>query len=46
MGGSTSREGRVEVCMDGQWRAVCGSGWANGEAGLICSRMGYASSGE
>ncbi len=40
MGGSTDREGRVEVCVGGRrWRTVC---TGNQElAGAICSQMGY-----
>ncbi len=40
MGGSTDREGRVEVCVNGtQWRTVC-----TGRQELakdVCSQMGY-----
>ena len=32
--------------MNGQWKAVCGEGWTNEEADLLCSIMGHASSGE
>ena len=41
VGGSTIREGRVEVCMDGRWGTVCGEGWGDIQAGLICSTMGF-----
>ncbi len=42
MGGVTPWEGRVEVCMDGRWGTVCGEGWTNKDAGLMCSRLGYS----
>ncbi len=41
MGGSTDREGRVEVCVDGRWRTVC---TGNQElARTVCSRIGIDS---
>ena len=41
VGGSTDREGRVEVCMDGRWGTVCNN---NQEiAGAVCSQLGFSS---
>ena len=45
MGGSTNREGRVEVCINGRWRAVCGEGWNQEQAGLLCSKLGHLTNG-
>ena len=40
MGGSTDREGRVEVCVGGRrWRTVCTG--SQELAGTVCSQMGY-----
>ena len=40
MGGSTDREGRVEVCVGGRrWRTVCTG--SQELAGAVCSQMGY-----
>ncbi|XP_064397194.1 scavenger receptor cysteine-rich type 1 protein M160-like [Halichondria panicea] len=39
VGGSTDREGRVEVCVGGRWRTVCTG--SQDLAGAICSQMGY-----
>ncbi len=40
VGGSTDREGRVEVCENGtQWRTVCTG--SKELAGAVCSQMGY-----
>ena len=40
MGGSTNREGRVEVCVGGRrWRTVCSG--SQELAGAVCSQMGY-----
>ena len=43
VGGASYREGRVEVCVGGRWGTVCGEGWTNEDAGLMCSRLGYPS---
>ena len=39
--GSSYNEGRVEVCSNGRWGTVCGDGWTEREAALVCSRLGY-----
>ncbi len=40
VGGSTDREGRVEVCVSGrQWRTVCTGSQELAET--ICTQMGY-----
>ena len=39
--GFTYREGRVEVCVDGRWGTVCGEGWGDTEAGLVCARLEF-----
>ncbi|XP_064397203.1 scavenger receptor cysteine-rich domain superfamily protein-like isoform X2 [Halichondria panicea] len=40
VGGSTDREGRVEVCVGGRrWRTVCTG--SQELAGAVCSQMGY-----
>ena len=44
--GPSYREGRVAVCMNGQWRSVCVEGSGNTEAGLICARLGFPSDGK
>ena len=46
VGGTTDREGRVEVCMNGRWMAVCSNGWTEREAGLLCREMGHSSFGK
>ncbi len=44
VGGSTDREGRVEVCVGGRrWRTVCTG--CQELAGAICSQMGYTFEG-
>ena len=39
--GTTPYEGRVEICYDGVWGSVCGSGWDYWDAALVCLQMGF-----
>ena len=40
--GSTSSEGRLEVCYVGYWRSFCGS-IASGFAATACNQLGFSS---
>ena len=44
VGGSTSREGRVEVCVNGHWGTVCDNS-QEGIAGAVCSQLGFLTEG-
>lgn len=47
VGGSASSEGRVEICLGGNWSTICGypSTWDNEQAAVMCRQLGFRSSG-
>ena len=41
VGGSGPHEGRVEICLDHQWGAVCDDHWDDDDARVVCRQLGY-----
>lgn len=39
IGGSTSFEGRVEVCWNSEWATVCDDSWGNFDATVVCRQL-------
>ena len=40
MGGENNNEGRVEICIYGQWGTVCDDGWNTASANVVCQSLG------
>ena len=45
IGGTSSLEGRVEVCVNGLWGTVCSHGWTARDANVACRQLSYSGSG-
>ena len=41
VGGRSSNEGRVEICISGVWGTVCHSGWSSSDARVVCRQLGF-----
>ena len=44
--GSTNSEGRVEVCFDNEYGAICDDLWDEFDATVICRQLNYTGTGD
>ena len=46
VGGASALEGRVEVCVNGDWGTVSSFGWDDVDASVACRQLGFSPLGK
>ena len=44
--GSSTLEGRVEICLNNVWGTVCDQGWDKSDATVVCRQLGLSVAGK
>ena len=42
VGGASSNEGTVQLCLLSEWGTVCDDEWDNGDAAVVCRKLGLS----
>ena len=45
VGGVSSNEGRVEICLNNEWGTVCDQMWDVADASVVCRQLGLGLTG-
>ena len=43
--GSSSTQGRLEICYSNRWGTVCDDDWGSNDAKVACRQLGYSTYG-
>ena len=41
--GVTTYEGRVEICLNGEWGTICDHNWGESDTRVVCKQLGLPS---
>lgn len=45
VGGTSSNEGRVEICYNNHYGTICEDKWTHEDAKVVCKQLGFSGEG-